>query len=374
MKSIRNIIFLWLFSFAALAQEITDVLMDAGFEQVHYDSTLSLLFWENRLFRNPYHSLYWARTKLSTREVKSFGIVYMNRPIGVYNRETFSYRPLNQVEKRSFRQLNRPFSGYRWSFRISPDFVARFGDREAPFKTRVNGIIDTRVFLLPGFSVQTGVLIPLQNNLAPIGNHIRLSPSHLHYFINPLDQHFFAFTLGTFFLDRYGVDMQYRYANFNKPLSIGAELALTGYYFIPGLSLYTEPMNDLIALVDAEYRWRAFDLTFKLTLGQFIGADRGARLDFIKQYGDVDIGLFLAKSINGTSAGFQFAFPLFPGKIARGKRWEIRTTEEFRWEYNYTHAHPIGRTYRLGMPRLSDQLRQFNSSFIQNQRLFWEGN
>ena len=129
------------------------------------------------------------------------------------------------------------------------------------------------------------------------------------------------------------------------------------------------PLKDLILLFDMEYRLRSTDLTLRFSGGQFIGRDRGVRGDLIRQYGGIDIGIFMAKTNNGTSGGFQFAFPLFPGKIARGKRWELRTTEEFRWEYNYSNAAPIGRNFRLGMPKLSDQLRQYNSFFIQNQNV-----
>lgn len=344
-------------------------LKEAGFEQVHVMPTENgnLAIWEHRNFRNPYHSMVWADRKLPDSNITGFIPLYMNRPMGVYSRQTLSYRPVTAEEKAFFRKKNHLPSGYRWNFRLSPDFSARFGDMETPFRSRINLILDTRVYLWPGLSVQTGMLIPIQNNLGLWGTHWRLAPSHLHYFASPLPNHFVGLTVGTFFQDRYGAHFQYRYDDFDKPWRLGLETAYTGYYFIPGRKLYIDPMSDLILLLDMEYRLNKFALTVRLSGGQFIGRDRGVRGDLIRQYGGVDIGLFAAKTINGTSGGFQFAFPLFPGKIARGRRWELRTTEEFRWEYNYSHAAPIGRTFRIGMPKLSDQLRQFNSNFIGNQ-------
>lgn len=50
----------------------------------------------------------------------------------------------------------------------------------------------------------------------------------------------------------------------------------------------------------------------------------------------------------GTTVGFQFAFSLFPGKIYRGKNLELRTTEEFRWEYSYNNEEPVAEKYPIG--------------------------
>lgn len=362
-------IFFWGLLVRGYGQVAEESLKRAGFEQVQEmpGDSGKLMVWEHRNFRNPYHSLVWADRKVADTTIKGFIPLYMNRPMGVYDRETLSYRPVSAEEKAFFRRNNRLPTGYRWNFRLSPDFSARFGDMEMPFRSRTNLILDTRVYLLPGLSVQTGVLVPIQNNLGIWGTHWRLAPSHLHYFITAKPHHFVGITAGTFFQDRYGVHVQYRYDDFDKPWSLGLESAFTGYYFIPGRKLNTDPPNDLILLLDVEYRLRKTDLTLRLSGGQFIGRDRGVRGDLIRQYGGVDIGIFAAKTINGMSGGFQFAFPLFPGKIARGKNWELRTTEEFRWEYNYSHAASIGRTFRIGMPKISDQLRQYNASFIRAQ-------
>jgi hypothetical protein len=124
-----------------------------------------------------------------------------------------------------------------------------------------------------------------------------------------------------------------------------------------------------MALSDVQYRWAAQDLTFKLIGGQFLYGNRGFRGELIRQYGGVDLGLYVATTQAGIAAGFNFTIPLFPGKIARGKNWELRTTEAFQWEYSYTNSGPIGQVFRTGMPRLDRSLRQYNVSFIQNQRL-----
>lgn len=367
----NNLLLLALFFLAStgLAQDKKMALENAGFEQVQIweKGDSSLIFFEHRNFRNPYHSFRWAgRQGIDTTSFAYVPLLF-NRPLGVYSQRDYHYRPLNAEEKTYFKRVNRPFSGYRWSFRIQPDLAVRFGNKERPFESRTHLILDTRVFLLPGLSAQTGLLIPVQNALDNRGMHLRMAPSHLHYFWNAHKPHFFGVTAGTFYNDRYGIDLQYRYDKLDRPWSWGLELASTGFYLLPPWQIYSEGMTDMMVLADVQYRWEAQDLTFKFTGGQFLYRDRGVRGDLIRQYGGVDLGLFAAATRAGIAAGFNFTFPLFPGKIARGRNWELRTTEAFQWEYSYTNDGPIGQRFRMGMPRLDRTLRQYKASFLQNQ-------
>ena len=235
---------------------VLESLSEAGFEQVvaaTTDKMQHVVFWEHRNFRSPFHSLKWAQRHMQDQDSVFFVPLYMNRPIAVFEGKTLQYLPVSEEVSELFAQVNKPFSGYRWNFRISPDFSARFGDFETPFRSRTNVILDTRMFILPGLSIQTGMLIPIQNNLGQFGTYIRLSPSHLNYFFTPSKHHYVSMTAGTFFQDRYGLDIQYRYDDFGSRWNIGIEASLTGYYFIPGLSLYSESLNQVSVLGDIEY-------------------------------------------------------------------------------------------------------------------------
>ena len=123
-------------------------------------------------------------------------------------------------------------------------------------------------------------------------------------------------------------------------------------------------MDDLYGGADVEWRTGIENTSLKLSLGQFLYQDKGARIDLIKQFSAAEIGLFAAHTDIGTTGGFQFAFSLWPGKILRGKKLELRTTEEFRWEYTYNNEEPVARQFRIGMPRLADMLRNYNEAWI----------
>ena len=348
------------------AQDLRDRLWDAGFEQVHVLETADTVtvFFEHRLFRSPSQSLAYAGLVADETRHVVWIPLYHNRPMGAYEGGRLAYRGLSDEERAVFKAENSLAQGYRFHFRIMPDFSARFGNFDEPFQTKTNVILDARIYLLPGLSLQSGVLFPLENSLDAQEMNIRVAPTHLHYFVEPIPSHFLSLTGGLFHFDRYGLDLQYRYARLDKPWSIGLESGYTGYYFLPPGSIYTEAFDDLNFVIDMEYRLPVENVSVRVSGGQFLFRDRGVRGDLIKQFATVEVGFHAALTQAGTTAGFQIAFPLFPGKILRGKKVELRTTEEFRWEYTYNNEAVVARQYRLGTPRLADQLRQYNSMFV----------
>lgn len=348
------------------AQQLREDLWDAGFEQVHVleSSDTVTIFFEHRLFRSPYHSLTYAGLVADESRFVVWIPLYHNRPIGAYEGSSLAYRELKDEERAVFKARNNLAKGYRFHFRIMPDFSARFGNFDLPFQTKTNVILDSRIYLLPGLSLQSGVLFPLENSLDVQQMNIRVAPTHLHYFLELLPSHFLSLTGGLFHYDRYGIDLQYRYAPLGKRWSVGLESGYTGYYFLPPGSIYTEAPEDLNFVMDMEYRLPFENLSVRLSGGQFLFADRGVRGDLIKQFAALEVGFHAAFTQAGMTAGFQVAFPLFPGKILRSKKLELRTTEEFRWEYTYNNEALVARKYWLGTPRLADQLRQYNSMFV----------
>ncbi|MDT0647456.1 YjbH domain-containing protein [Zunongwangia sp. F260] len=359
-----------LFFIGLRAQDIQQKLFKAGFENVQVKESADTLkiFFEHREFRNPLHSMRYAQLLLEEQPEKAilWFPLYHNRPIGKYEAGTYNYSSLNLEEKAFYKEANDLYESYRFHFRIHPDFAARFGYYSNPFQIKLNAIIDTRIYLTPGLSVQTGISIPLENRLDAQDMKPRLAPSSLHYFSQPLDHHFLAVSMGTFYYDRYGLDIQYRYAPLHKRWSFGLESGLTGFYWMNSGSFYAEELNSVYAVVDAEYRLNYERLSLRLSAGQFLFEDKGARIDIIKQFGTVDIGFFAGYTEAGSSGGFQVAFPIFPGTIYRNRKVEVRTTNEFRWEYSYNNEDPAARKFRIGIPRLADMLRQYSENFLQS--------
>ncbi|PRY88561.1 YjbH domain-containing protein [Mongoliibacter ruber] len=349
-------------------------LYENGFENVMLNESNDTLevYFEHRTFRNPYQSMVFANKIIGDVGGKAIFFIpaYHNQPIGKFSGNDFGFHDLSKENTLFFNENNEINKGYRFHVRISPDFSARFGKFDDPFQNKTNLILDTRIYLFSGVSLHTGVLLPITNNLDAQEKNIRLAPSHLHLFRAVENRHFYSITGGLFFFDRYGLDFQYRYMPMDKNWSLGVESSLTGFYFLPKSGVYMNRLDEFTFLLNYEYRLpRLPSISLGLTAGQFLFNDKGLRGDLIKQYGNIDIGLYGAMTENGLNVGFQFAFPLFPGKILRNRNFELRSTEEFRWEYGYNNVDIVARKFRLGTPRLQDVLRQYHPKFIRSQRL-----
>lgn len=371
MRKIWSKFLFFLFFAAGLqAQEIKDKLYKAGFEniQVKEEEDSLKIFFEHREFRSPYHSMRYANLLLAGTENKHIIWIplHHNTPVGRYTADSYKFNTLSKDDRLFYREHNSFQEDYRFHFRIHPDFSARFGYYSDPFQIKFNMILDSRIYLAPGLSLQTGIAIPIQNNLDAQNTKPRLAPSMLHYFVQPSNNHFLALSLGSFYYDRYGIDLQYRYNDLDSPWSFGLESGLTGFYWMTSGSFYSEDVNNLHAIADVEYRLPFENLNLKLSAGKFLFEDLGARVDLIKQFGTVDLGLHVSATDAGVTGGFQFAFSLWPGTIVRTRKVELRTTEEFRWEYSYNNEEPVARRYRLGVPRLDHVLRQHKEDFVQS--------
>ncbi|UCS93971.1 YjbH domain-containing protein [Echinicola marina] len=354
-------------------QEEIKPLRNKGFEVVDIlqSKDTTLIAFEHRYFRNPAHSIEYAKRILERiHPVKGniqWVLLHRNRVMGVYDHLTYSKsKGTNLVSKIKFSQSDLA-TAYQFQFRLHPTVEARFGRYDRPLETKLGLILDTRVFLLRGLSVQSGIWFPVQNSLDTQEQEIRMAPSQLNYFWSKESEHFVDITLGTFYGERYGLDLEYRWAPLNQALSFGFQGAFTGYYNLYAHSFYSTSLDDLLLLGDIEYFTPIENVSLKITAGQFLFESKGARLDVIRQFGMVDIGLFGAHSNRGQTFGFQLACSLFPGKILSGKKWAVRSSESFRWQYSYNNVDPVALNFRKGHERLADVVRQYRGRFMENQ-------
>lgn len=351
-----------IFSSGAQAQ-LQESLQRAGFEQVQVleQEGIYLIQYEHRNFRDPLASMDWVRS-LAREAGLADSLVYLaplllGESMGIFDAEKRWQAP--SLSERGRLREAWSAEAYRFNFRIMPDVLIRFGNFRQPIEEKVGVLLDTRVYLLPGLSVHGGIYIPISNRLDRTSEKPHIGPAHLNYFKQLRPGHFLMAQTGIFVYDRYGWDIQYRYAPWGKKISAGLQVNRTGYYAFFRERFFTLPIQEWMFLGDIEYRLPWEGLSIKAIGGQFQAGDKGLRMELIRQYGSWDLGFFASLTDIGNTAGFQIAFPLFPGKLLRTRKLELRTTEEFRWEYSVNAEAPVGRRYRTGTPRLEDMIRQF---------------
>ncbi|WP_229214354.1 YjbH domain-containing protein [Dyadobacter flavalbus] len=353
---------------AAQDSEKNDKLRN-NFENVQIDTASSSIYYEQRLYRNPFIGVYKAKKAFSDTELNTFIPLFQGIPIGKYSLgRQLEYSPLTTAERNSQKRLNTfPFqkNNYKLDFWIQPYFAAIFGNFEKPVQSNTSVAIQSQFYILPGLSLQAGILFPITNDLDGRPKNIRPAPLFLNQFYAS-GYHYFSASAGFFQNDQYGFNVQYRHANLSSPWSFGLETGLTGFYYYPRGGIYNERLDKLLLIADASYRFAGPDLTFKVSGGHYLAGDVGARIELFRQFTNVEIGFYAMSTTNGSTIGFNFAIPVPPGKLLQGKHARLRTTDEFRWEYTYTRGYRIGERYRTGY-QLDQKLRQYHRDYLNRQ-------
>ncbi|GGB92678.1 YjbH domain-containing protein [Dyadobacter sediminis] len=340
-----------------------------NFENVQVDTAASSIYYEHRLYRNPFIGIYEAKKAFSDAEVNTFIPLFQGIPVGKYSfGRQLEFSPLTAAERNNQKRLNKfPLqkNNYKLDFWIQPYFAAIFGNFEKPVQSNTSVAIQSQFYILPGLSLQAGILFPVTNDLDGRPKNIRPAPVFLNQFYAS-GYHFLSASAGFFQNDQYGFNVQYRHANLSSPWSFGLETGLTGFYYYPRGGIYNERLDKLLLIADAAYRFAGPDLTLKVSGGHYLAGDTGARLEVLRQFTNVEIGFYAMTTTNGSTIGFNFAIPVPPGKLLQGKQARLRTTDEFRWEYTYTRGYRIGERYRTGY-QLDQKLRQYHRDYLNRQ-------
>jgi len=336
------------------------------YENVHtYEDKV---FYEQRLYRNPFIGLFEMDRITGDSSANQYVPMFQGMPVGVYKKgDAITYAPLSKKEWKQYMKSSDFLlqKKYRLDFWIQPYFAAIFGNFERPVQSNTSIALHTQFYIWPGLSLSTGILFPIVNQMDSRPKIIRPAPTYLNQFL-ARGNHFLSVTAGLFNNDQYGFNVQYRHADLRKPFSYGIEAGYTGYYYYPKGGIYIEKPDQLLLLADVAYRFKGPDITVKVSGGQFLWSDKGARFDLVRQFTNVELGVYATKTQNGSTVGFNFAVPIPPGKIAQGRQARLRSTDEFRWEYTYTRGYRIGERYRLRY-QLDQKLRQYHQDYFNNQ-------
>ncbi|MFC0181216.1 Exopolysaccharide biosynthesis protein YbjH [Pseudarcicella hirudinis] len=339
------------------------------YENVYRDSIKRFVSYEQRLYRNPLMGALELRAILRDSSA-SYIPLFQGVPMAAYKigKDGIEVRELS-----AFSRENIPFSSrkYKFDFWIQPQFIANFGNYNQPVQSKTNILLNTQIYLSRGLVLNGGVTFPIVNDLDGQQLNIRPAPIYLNQFLALGKSNFMSISCGLFYNDQYGINVQYRKNDFNSNWSYGLEGSLTGFYFFPANGIYYEKLDQFMMLGDVTYRLDRANFLVKLSGGQFMYQDRGARIDLIRQFSTVDIGFFVMKTGNGATLGFNLAVPLFANPILQGKSARLRMVDEFRWEYNYTRGYNIGERYRLGY-QLDEKLRQYNRGYWQSMFERWK--
>ncbi len=127
------------------------------------------VFYEQRIFRNPLIGLLEIKKVVSDTSIQSYVPLFQGMPVGKYTiGSTIDQEPLAKKDKEDYlHRIKFPlqYPAYKFDFWIQPYFTAQFGNFEKPVESNTSIALQTQIILLPGLSLNTGVLFPITNDL-----------------------------------------------------------------------------------------------------------------------------------------------------------------------------------------------------------------
>lgn len=116
-----------------------------------------------------------------------------------------------------------------------------------------------------------------------------------------------------------------------------------------------------------QYNEPHYQLEFDLRALRFIYGDYGVRLDCVRHFGEVAVGLFAMCAGGQVNGGFNFAIPLPRKKRSNRRAVRVRLPEYFDWEYQARtgtyYAKRLGRTFET-RPDENHSRSYYNPDFI----------
>ncbi|HEX2206420.1 MAG TPA: YjbH domain-containing protein [Longimicrobium sp.] len=231
---------------------------------------------------------------------------------------------------------------------VHPWFEASFGDYDEPVRSRTGVAPEVRIALRRGLRLSAQALFTLQDDLPTGESRVRPGLVTLSQTLRLPRNVFVHATAGAFTPSRYGADVQARAYSPSARWFAGAELGRTGLASYARSDWRLHPLESRTALVEAGWRDLRHGLTVQATAGEFLGNQRGIRLDVVRQFGEVDLGWFVTTSGQGRNGGATLRIPLGVPKHPRPHALRLRAADAFRWEYRYYGFVPGGRRFRTG--------------------------
>jgi hypothetical protein len=254
---------------------------------------------------------------------------------------------------------------------VHPQFRALFGNYANPIRTQINLAPMLSTSLWKGMSLSAQWILPIQDKLNDEGKYGEPGLLTLNQTARLPYNAFVSATAGHFTDQRYGIDVEVKKFWGNGKWAIGADIGYTGLASYFNNIWYYSDIDIWTWFLSGEYRFSKLDLIVKSMYGLFLYQDKGWRFDVIRQFGEVDIGIFFLKTNYGHNGGFTFSIPIFPSKYMPTIPLRISPSKEFPWEYRYKGLPNSGIQYKTGND-IDDFVKKLDPDFTKNQILDWK--
>lgn len=327
----------------------------------HSDQTL---FYQNHVFREEYRALQDVLDQVSPPVTL----------IAYYHQLPVSYIQVDSTG--AFRSIGWDFPGSLPAappFSTPPQLILHpvlkdiLGNYDDAVKLQINLMPELRLTFWQGHQISVAPIFRLYNELKEEGYLADTGQWKLGYLT--LNQTwrlprnlFISATIGQFFEDRYGVDLEFKRYFANSPWAVGGYAGYTAYSsYTDATWRYTNlfELGVVTGQLYVEYRVAPVNTTLHAGYHQFLYGDRGVQVEIRRQFRRIDLDLTGLWSRYSQNAGFRVRIPLPPARSTV----PIRPADHVVYEYRMRSYLYGGIEYNPGT-RLRHWQREFYPDYL----------
>lgn len=253
---------------------------------------------------------------------------------------------------------------------VYPEVVLNNSWLDKLYGTVINLSPAVEVGLWKGASFTGQVIFPIWNNMKGEMDYIRPGMLVFRQELRFPHNLFATLNAGNFNGNRIGAEVSLLYRMNSGRWAFGVDAGLTGSSTFYGGKWEVTQWRRLNGSALVSYHEPYYNLEFDLRAMRFVYGDYGVRLDCVRHFGEVSVGLYAMCAGGLANGGFNFAIPLPRGKRSKRRAVRVRLPEYFDWEYeaqsgNEYAARRLGRTFET-RPDANHSRAYYDPSFIRD--------
>lgn len=217
-----------------------------------------------------------------------------------------------------------------------------------------------------GATATAQLIIPLFNQFGPLYDQVRPGIVTLQQQLR-CENIFIKTTIGWFTQQRWGFDLQlfrpFR-CNALRNVALSARVGITGSSYFDQMIWHHGVPTLLTGNIGVHYYHAPSNTEIKVKCERFLAEDIGGRIDIIRYFKRVSIGIYaMQNDIGNFDGGFNFAITLPPYRSKRHCYFNLNSANYLDFEYSAAGLFYNGKSYRVS-PREIPIENNFHPSYL----------
>ncbi len=364
--------------------KIESMMSNGGFDNVfiHLEKDNIIITYENRIYRSEHDAIKQVLNFIIESNKKPSEIIIIPQSHGIPLVTTkYIFHNILQKGSNTYVPVSTNYgSGKYWQsildkkntstlnvdFILKPLLNTQFGAFNNPIKKQIGFYTGCELTIKNRLQLNSFWKLMLNNEFSEKEKEISPGTIYLSYWSLLWGNMICSTNIGYFSHNQYGVNINLKIISQSGIHDVLLILGYTGLAYYDNNSWYYSNIPQLSYLLGFRHHFANINADIKLFAGRFVSNDLGVRLEFLRNFGEMNLGYFVSRTEWGRNGGIMLSIPIFPHKYSRFKKVTIRPARYFDWTYNYKVLQKSGVYFKEVFMMDEIHKRLLPGSFINN--------